>query len=95
MYIHSNGKVYLVDIDPFDSEDVDALLFEWDELEKMVDKDNNNVVMKIVESEIGIVPNFQRMVDGVPYEFQNLQTLMKDSDQKDVIEDIINFMNNK
>lgn len=56
-------------------------------------EENNDVVMKIVESEIGIVPNFQRMIDGVPYEFQNLQNLMKDESQKDVVEEIISFMN--
>lgn len=90
VYIHSNGKVYLIDIDPYDPETKDPLLFSWDELEAKNSQDETE--MRVVESKIGIIPNLKTFYNSLPYDFQNIQELLKEGNPENIVDDMIEFM---
>lgn len=93
VYIHSNGKIYLVDISPFHESYIDPLLFTWEELEEL---NGIEPVLKVVETNFGVQPNFPKMISGLPYELANIaefsELVGEDGKQPKTIEELAEFL---
>lgn len=69
-YVHSNGKVYLIDISPFDEAYSEPILFSWDELKDLSKDGSDELVpeLRIIETETNIMPNLRRMATALPFD---------------------------
>lgn len=85
--------MYLIDFSPFHESYIDSLLFSWEELHSM---DGKETVIRVLETNHGVQPNFTKMMSGLPYELANIDkfssVLSKDGMPPKNVEDLIDIL---